>query len=88
MAAPVKKIKYGTTEVAVFEKESEKYGKSQSFALTKSYKKDDTWVNQKVYLNNTADLLNVIQCCESILDWKYSRNEPKTENKGGSEPPI
>lgn len=75
MSKPVHEIKYGGVSVAVFERDSEKFGKTQSYALTKSYKKKDSeeWVNQTVYLNNTTDIINVIQACQELLSYKYKK---------------
>ena len=75
MSAPVHKVTFGGVSIAVFEKQSEKFGVSNSFALNKSYKdKNDKWINQVVYLNNTADLINVVQCVQEVLDWRYRGN--------------
>ena len=80
MSKPVHEIKYGSIAVAVFERDSEKFGKTQSYALTKSYKKKDSdeWVNQTVYLNNATDIVNVIQVCQELLNYKY-RKETNSE---------
>lgn len=76
MSQPVYKMVFGGVSIAVFEKQSEKFGVSHSFALSKSYKdKNEKWVTQVVYLNNATDLINVVQCVQEVLDWKYRKNE-------------
>lgn len=74
MNKPVKEIKFGGVRLSVWERESEKYGTQTNFSLTKPYKdKNDKWQNPTVYLNNTADIINVIQCCQEVLDYKYRK---------------
>ncbi len=77
MAAPVKKIKVGSVEIAIWENESEKYGKSYSFgAPTKSYKdKGDKW--QTTNNLKSGEALNAIVCYQKAFEWVYmeSRNE-------------
>ena len=80
MAQPIHTIKFGGVSVSVFERTSEKYGTSQSFALGKSYKdKNDEWVNQVVYLNNAVDINCVILALQELLVWKYKKDEVKSE---------
>ena len=71
---PVKKIKYGGVEICVFERDSEKYGKQQSYSISRNYKKGEEWVKNVVYLNNTTDVINTIQCCQALLDYKYFKD--------------
>lgn len=87
MVEPVKKIKFGGIAISVFEKQTEKYGTQQSFALGKSYLKKDgnpknkeDWVNQTVYLNNTTDVICCIQACQELLSWKYRKEEKAEDN--------
>lgn len=74
--SPVKEIKFGSVKISVWERQTEKYGTQTSFSLTKPYKdKDDKWQNPTVYLNNATDVLNVIQCCQELLNWKYRKED-------------
>lgn len=75
MSNPVWKTRYGTVEVAAFEKETEKFGKQLSFSINKSYKVKDEWKRQTIYLNNAADMINVIQVMQAALDFRFSKNE-------------
>ena len=73
---PIHSIKYGAIQLAVFERDSEKYGKSQSYALGKSYKdKDGKWQSTTVYLNNISDVVCAIRALEALLDYKYRKDE-------------
>jgi hypothetical protein len=89
MSTPVKKIQYGSVSLAVFEKDSEKFGKQQSYAISRNYKdKNDKWVKNVIYLNNTADIVNTIQACQDLLDYKYFKDAGAVEPKQEDDCPI
>jgi hypothetical protein len=83
MAAPVKKIKIGSVEVAIWKNESEKYGVSYSYGPpTKSYKNQkDEW--QTTNNLKSGEALNAILCYQKAYEWVYTeaREEAKKEEQ-------
>lgn len=84
-SAPIWKTKYGSIEICAWEKETEKYGKSISFSISKSWKKGEKWETSVFYFNSATELINVIQAAQSALDFKFRKDET-TKNEPANEP--
>jgi len=76
MATPVWKTKFGSVEVAAWERQSEKYGNQISFSMSKSYKdKKGNWVNQTFYFSSVTEMLNTIQAVQEALAFKFKKSD-------------
>jgi hypothetical protein len=72
MASPIHKVKYGTLELAIWEKESKDYGKQLTFSISKSFQNaKKEWQNQVFYFNNVSELINVVQCAQAGLEFRF-----------------
>ena len=82
MNSPINKIRVGAVSITIWEnektgKDGQKYT-AQSFQLDKNYKTGDDWKTTNSYSAN--DLMLVIMACQKALEYKYLKNEPKTES--------
>ena len=86
MAAPIKTVKVGGIQLAIWSNETTK-GTFQSITIDKSYKDGETWKRTKSF--KPADLVKLQLGISKVLEYLYLKPDvitPKSDIAGGTTP--